>query len=477
MAKADRYPDLVEPEGGGGPDQVAHQMVVREQVTASDGGEPASTNLAMPEHAVAQSAEKNRPDSTQTGEKQPHSIINLVPKDPNRISITKAGETAACQSDTSDGLGEALSGLMDCYEDEDNRSPLSTADKEGIGTGRRRALPNTLARTAGTEQASPIIKRITGAQAARRSRNMPGAASKNVGMARSATAESIDRGDEKRDEWIGPKGTVWIEQLHPNRHQPRRRFDEDQIGTLAESLKAHGILQPILVRPDPDQAGEFEILAGERRWRAAKLAGLHEIPVVVRTVSDRGALEVALIENVQRVDLTALEKAEGYSRLINDFGHTHESVARILCTSRSQVSNTLRLLNLPLAVMEMLQEGRLSGGHARALLGAKRPEELARRVISKGLSVRQTELLARWEESARPPKRFVRSARDAEIAALEHDLATLLGLKVTISPRGRGGSVTIHYTDPEQLADIVRHLSPMRGNRPQLPSPRRSRLP
>ncbi len=250
---------------------------------------------------------------------------------------------------------------------------------------------------------------------------------------------------------------IALDLLAPGRFQPRQRFDDGAIDDLVESVRAQGILQPLLVRPHPDEAGRFEIIAGERRWRAAQRAQLHAVPVTVRALSDREALEVALVENLQRQDLSALEEAEGYRRLMDEFGHTQDDLAQALGKSRSHVANTLRLLGLPDGVKALLAEGRLSAGHARALLGAADPEALARDVAAKGLNVRQTERLA--QQAPRRPGAARRArAKDADTVALERDVSALLGLPVAIDHRGGAGAVTIRYASLEQLDDILRRL-------------------
>ena len=208
-----------------------------------------------------------------------------------------------------------------------------------------------------------------------------------------------------------------IEFVTPGRFQPRRKFDQEAIQSLVDSVRERGILQPLLVRQHPDDGAIFEIIAGERRWRAAQLAGLHQVPVVIRELSDREALEIALIENIQRQDLTALEEAEGYKRLMDEFGHTQEVLAKALGKSRSHIANMLRLLTLPLQVKQMVQDGSLTAGHARALLSVEDPVATAQQVIEKGLNVRQVEQLAREahgntreEPAAAPPPMHRRSA-------------------------------------------------------------------
>lgn len=255
----------------------------------------------------------------------------------------------------------------------------------------------------------------------------------------------------------GPR-TLPIEALEPGPFQARMSPDPAGLEELAASIREHGILQPILVRPKPKAAGRYEILAGERRWRAAQKARLHEVPVVIRDLDDRAALAAGLVENLQREDLNALEEAEGYARLIGEFGLKQDSVAQLVGKSRSHVANMLRLLNLPTRVREMVQAGTLSAGHARALLGAADPERLATIVAAKGLSVRQTEALA--AATPRDPSARRAAARDPDLAALERRLTERLGLKVAIRPDGKGGQVTITYRDLDQLDGLLRLLDP-----------------
>jgi ParB family chromosome partitioning protein len=248
--------------------------------------------------------------------------------------------------------------------------------------------------------------------------------------------------------------------LRPGRYQPRRRFDGEAISALVDSVKEKGILQPLVVRPHPDETGMYEIVAGERRWRAAQGAKLHEVPVVVRELADREALELALVENLQREDLGPLEEADAYRRLMDEFDHTQDELAKALGKSRSHVANMLRLLGLPEEVKEMVETGRVSAGHARALIGAADPVTLAERVHREGLNVRQTEELA---QSAKPAsarrKPQPKPEKDADTASLERDLENLLGLKVEIDFAGRGGSLTIHYRTLDQLDDVLRRLN------------------
>ncbi|MGH6897359.1 MAG: ParB/RepB/Spo0J family partition protein [Geminicoccaceae bacterium] len=251
--------------------------------------------------------------------------------------------------------------------------------------------------------------------------------------------------------------TVPIEFLRPSALQPRRHFGEGELAALADSIRVKGVMQPLLVRRVPNDAEQYEIVAGERRWRAAQLAGCHELPVVVYALSDREALEVALLENVQRQDLTPLEEAEGYRRLIDEFGHTQDELAQSLGKSRSHIANLIRLLGLPGPLRAMLDGGQLSAGHARALLGARDPTPLARQVVARGLNVRQTETLVRNERQA------IRSGsqgqRDADTMALEHDLSSRLGLPVRVQPKAKGGTLSIEYRSLEQLDGLVRRLT------------------
>jgi ParB family chromosome partitioning protein len=258
-----------------------------------------------------------------------------------------------------------------------------------------------------------------------------------------------------------------VEQLKPGKFQPRHRFDDEQFKSLVESVKEKGILQPILVRRDPETPHLYEIVAGERRWRAAQQAQLHEVPVVIRELADRDALELALVENIQRQDLTAIEEAEGYRRLMEEFQHTQEGLGHAVGKSRSHIANMLRLLALPREVQDMVQEGTLSAGHARALINAPDATNLAAHVVKKGLNVRQTEKLAR---SAKPIAiRHVGAGRlappkDADTLSIERELGNLLGLKVTISFRKSGGELTIHYQTLDQLDDVLRRISNSAAN-------------
>ncbi|HUY68809.1 MAG TPA: ParB/RepB/Spo0J family partition protein [Alphaproteobacteria bacterium] len=249
-----------------------------------------------------------------------------------------------------------------------------------------------------------------------------------------------------------------VEFLSPGAFQPRRYFDEESLKGLAESIKERGILEPLLVRPLPGGKDQYEIIAGERRWRAAQIAGLHEVPVLVRELSDREALEFGLIENIQRQDLSPLEEGEGYRRLLDEFGHSQSDLGRIVGKSRSHIANTMRLLTLPEGVRRLIEQGLLSAGHARALVIIKDPLPLAEEIVRKGMNVRQAEALAK--RMAENPEVHVRRApvADSNVAMLEKELARLIGLKVSIAARGKAGSVTIHYQSLEQLDEILKRL-------------------
>ncbi len=283
-----------------------------------------------------------------------------------------------------------------------------------------------------------------------------GAPRRGLAKGLSALLADVDTDAWKRPGDTPPQ-TVPIEFLRPSPTQSRRRFDAGAIEALAESIRAKGILQPLLVRQDSENPGAYEIIAGERRWRAAQAAKVHEVPVVVRSLSDREALEVGLVENVQREDLTPIEEAGGYRRLIDEFDHSQEELASIIGKSRSHVANTLRLLGLPDAVKAMVDEGRLSAGHGRALLAAKDPEKLAERIISKGLNVRQTEALVRRPESPRAARRELPTP-DANTRAIERRLGDALGLEVKIRHAAPGGTLTIRYGSLAQLNDVLRRL-------------------
>jgi ParB family transcriptional regulator, chromosome partitioning protein len=267
-----------------------------------------------------------------------------------------------------------------------------------------------------------------------------------------AAAPGIDGG-------TGGQRSLPIEALEPGPFQPRGAMEPGALQELADSIREHGLLQPILVRPVPGAEDRFQIIGGERRWRAAQQVPLHEVPVVVRDLDDRQAMAAALVENLQRQDLNALEEAEGYRRLLDDFGLTQEALGQSVGKSRSHVANTMRLLGLPDRVRELLRDGALSAGHARALLTAPDPVALALQVVDRGLNVRQTEALAAAKPRADPAEPGRPEAPDPETAALERELSNRLGLKVAIRHAGRGGQVTIRYRDLDQLDGVVRLLN------------------
>jgi len=249
---------------------------------------------------------------------------------------------------------------------------------------------------------------------------------------------------------------VPIEAIRPSPFQPRRHFAESELDGLAQSIREKGIVQPLLVRPVADADADFELVAGERRWRAAQRVGLHEVPVVIRALGDSEVIEIALVENLQREDLSPLEEAEAYSRLTREFGRSQASLAEAVGKSRSHVANTVRLLSLPPPVLRNLSDGALSAGHARALLAAPDPVAVADEVIRRGLNVRATEELVRRLAAQPEPK--PRPPRDAYTMALERELATTLGLRVNLSPKRRGGSLTLHYTTLHQLDRLLKLL-------------------
>ncbi len=282
--------------------------------------------------------------------------------------------------------------------------------------------------------------------------------SKGLGRGLSALlAEDPD--DQLALDRMRPAQAVPVENLVANRYQPRQRFDRDELQALTESVKVNGILMPILVRRLGD-GKNYEIVAGERRWRAAQEAQLYEVPVVVKELDDKQALEMALVENIQRKDLTPLEEAEGYRRLMKDFGHTQEDVAQVSGKSRSHVANMLRLLGLPDIVKNMVEDGRLTVGHARALLSAKRPAILAEQVVGQGLNVRQTELLVKQPRYT-ATYRVVSggSSEEPDTRALERQLSDKLGLRVKIKHNGERGEVRIGFESLDQFDDILKRLS------------------
>jgi ParB family chromosome partitioning protein len=291
---------------------------------------------------------------------------------------------------------------------------------------------------------------------------------KGLGMGLSAllgeaAARSPAPGESAPAPARGGVAEIEIARIKPNPNQPRIHFDEAAIDELAESIAQRGVLQPILLRPDGDG---FQIIAGERRWRAAQRARLHTIPAIVREIDEATTAELALIENIQRQDLNAIEEAEGYKQLIERHGHTQDQVGRIVHKSRSHVANLLRLLDLPEFVRLSLSRGDISMGHARAVATSEDPENLTREIVAKGLSVRQAEERARREkvrpgagsDIARASARNAPSI-DPDLAALERQLGDMLGLKVQVVHKGDGGAVTLQYSSLDQLDMICQRLS------------------
>ena len=282
---------------------------------------------------------------------------------------------------------------------------------------------------------------------------------KGLGMGLSALLGDAARApaNEVGDGSRGGVREIEIARIRPNPNQPRIQFSEDSIAELADSIAERGVLQPILLRPDGDG---FQIIAGERRWRAAQKARLHTIPAIVREIDEATTAELALIENIQREDLNAIEEAEGYKQLIERHGHTQEDVGKLVHKSRSHVANLLRLLDLPEMVRLSLLQGDISMGHARAVAAAPDPEALTREIVAKGLSVRQAESRARRAKQG--PKELILDksrAVDPDLAALERQLADMLGLKVQVAHKGQGGTVTLNYSSLDQLDMICQRLS------------------
>ena len=276
---------------------------------------------------------------------------------------------------------------------------------------------------------------------------------------------------------VPPRGEVQlpIEIVRPNPNQPRRHFSTEAMADLAASIREKGILQPLIVRENPKDSGTYEIVAGERRWRAAQMAQLHRVPALIRDFTDTEVLEVAIIENIQRADLSPIEEARGYRALMESFGHTQEKLAEALGKSRSHITNLLRLLTLPEAVAARIEKGELTAGHARALVGAADPAALAAQVVEKGLSVREAEALARGGAEPKPQTKPRGTggggapAKSADTRALEDELSANLGMKVSLDHRegDDSGSLTIRFSSLEQLDDLCRVLTvtPLGGSR------------
>ena len=280
------------------------------------------------------------------------------------------------------------------------------------------------------------------------------------GLGRGLSALMADVTPEEEARPRRPDLLVPIERVEPNPDQPRRDFSRDALEELAGSIREKGIIQPLIVRTNPRRPDSYEIVAGERRWRAAQIAQLHDIPVILRDVTDSELLELAIIENIQRADLNAMEEAAAYRQLMDRFGHTQEKIAEALGKSRSHIANLLRLLALPDLVQSWVREGKLTAGHARALITAENAVALARQVIDRGLSVRETEQLT--SPNRKTPDRPTRRApeKDADTRALEQDLSANLGMKVVIDHKGLdGGQVVLTYRTLDQLDEICQRLS------------------
>lgn len=283
---------------------------------------------------------------------------------------------------------------------------------------------------------------------------------KRLGRGLAALIGEIDRPAEERKVAVPVERNIPIEFVTRNPRNPRREFREQELEDLAQSIREHGVVQPIVVRPAPDQPDRFELIAGERRWRASQRAGIDTIPVIVRDVDDRVALEIAIIENVQRADLNSIEEAAGYQALIDNHDYTQNDLAQVIGKSRSHVANTLRLLKLPQPVQAFISDGSLSAGHARSLITMENPVALAEKIVKEGLSVRQVEALAQAEARGETGKtaKAPPAEKDADTRALEKLLSDVTGMKVEINHRERGGEVRIRYSSLEQLDEICRRL-------------------
>ena len=283
-----------------------------------------------------------------------------------------------------------------------------------------------------------------------------------LGRGLSALLDEAVRAPRAAEPGEAPTGVsvrdVEVGQIRPNPHQPRQIFDSAALDELAQSIADKGVLQPILLRPVGDG---YEIIAGERRWRAAQRAQLHTIPAIVRELDDAATAEIALIENIQRADLTAIEEADGYKQLILLYNHSQDEVAKLIGKSRSHVTNLLRLLDLPDEVKEMLLRGDISMGHARAIVTSPDAADIASRIVADGLSVRQVEQIVRAGKAPRGPRTGSAAARpvDADLAALERQLGDLLGLRVKVAHGKGGGTVALHYSSLDQLDMICQRLS------------------
>lgn len=299
---------------------------------------------------------------------------------------------------------------------------------------------------------------------------------KALGRGLSALLSDVDLGAEYDGSSLtsakprAPDSSLPIEKLHANPNQPRRNFEESALNELAQSIRANGIIQPLIVRPHPEIAGEYQIVAGERRWRAAQVAQVHEVPVVIRDLADTEVLQVAIIENIQRADLNPVEEARGFRALMDNFGHTQEKLAEALGKSRSHIANALRLMDLPLKVQSFLEDGRITAGHARACLAAADALHLAHNIVNMGLSVREAEIAAKLSHQPKyaEPKKS-KLSKDPDILELESDLHVHLGFKVLIEhdAKKKNGELRIVYRNLAELDALIARLNRMLSDDPR----------
>lgn len=279
-----------------------------------------------------------------------------------------------------------------------------------------------------------------------------------------SVVSQIEEKVQKEGPSVRARHMVGVEQLAPSKFQPRKKFKEESLQELANSIKEHGVLQPLLVRENPDQANHYEIIAGERRWRASQKAQLHEVPVILLELDELEAFKIALIENLQREDLDPIDEALGYQKLLDDYNQTQEELAKAVGKSRPHITNTVRLLTLPEDVQDYVSTGDLSMGHARALITAQDPSALAKQVIAKGLSVRQTEKFAAEKKGTAQKKRAAKKdaapEKDTDTIALENDISNALGMRVTIdSADGKSGKLAVEFTSLDQLDELLHRLA------------------
>ncbi|MBS1302453.1 ParB/RepB/Spo0J family partition protein [Loktanella sp. SALINAS62] len=287
---------------------------------------------------------------------------------------------------------------------------------------------------------------------------------RGLGRGLSALMADVQPAQTDTDE-VPPRADLYvpIERVHPNPDQPRRTFDDDALAELAESIREKGVIQPLIVRLQPGATDEYQIVAGERRWRASQMANRHDIPVLIRDFNDTEVLEIAIIENIQRADLNPVDEAAGYRQLMDRFGHTQEQLATALGKSRSHIANQMRLLSLPSDVLDWLGKGKLTAGHARTLVGHPKATELARQIMAKGLSVRDAERLTKkiTDTDDKPARERTRPRKDADTIALERELSAAIRMQVSIDQDAgqESGKMTIRYSDLNQLDDLMRQLA------------------